>query len=227
MRIKRTYIQAGKGRPFLPFLLLCGLTMITSCQTRRVAERRHTLAESMGYSLDEIPSCWEESQTDVLPPLDLAGVEETSTSAAERSTSNVAGDLDPATVARIMQSYNSWLGCPYRAGGHSRAGFDCSGFTMTFFHDVLGIPLIHSSRSQFEYNCSQPLDKGELRCGDLVFFTTNGKRPSRANINHVGIYLEEGKFIHSSSRGGVRIDRLDAPYYIKTWVTGGRVSSLQ
>jgi lipoprotein Spr len=52
---------------------------------------------------------------------------------------------------------------------------------------------------------------------------TNGRKVSRANINHVGIYLSDGQFIHSATRGGVRIDRLDAPYYIKTWVTGGRV----
>lgn len=126
-------------------------------------------------------------------------------------------------AADILRQYRRWLGIPYRSGGMDRRGFDCSGFTMTFFRDVLGVSLIHSSRSQYESNCRRTVEKKNLRTGDLVFFVTNGRKVSRANINHVGIYLSDGQFIHSATRGGVRIDRLDAPYYIKTWVTGGRV----
>jgi lipoprotein Spr len=137
-----------------------------------------------------------------------------------KETPAAGGRVSPSLV---LASADSWLGCPYRSGGHDRSGFDCSGFTMTFFDQVLGISLIHSSRAQYEKNCSLTVKKEDLRTGDLVFFVTNGKQPTKAHINHVGIYLTDGRFIHSSTRGGVRIDRLDAPYYIKTWVTGGRV----
>jgi lipoprotein Spr len=94
---------------------------------------------------------------------------------------------------------------------------------MTFFREVLGIPLVHSSKAQLEHNCLCEVEKSNLRCGDLVFFVTSGKKATRANINHVGIYLSDGQFIHSATRGGVRIDKLSEPYYVRTWVTGGRV----
>jgi lipoprotein Spr len=161
-------------------------------------------------------------------PRRALGLHADSLKVADAAHSDADADELPSAQAteaalRILKEYSHWIGIPYRAGGTDRRGFDCSGFAMTFYHDVLGIQLIHSSKAQWQHNIRHEVEKPDLRCGDLVFFVTNGKKPLRAHINHVGIYLRDGQFIHSSTRGGVRIDRLDAPYYLKTWVVGGRV----
>jgi cell wall-associated NlpC family hydrolase len=142
----------------------------------------------------------------------------TSTKATEVPSTTASGFM-----ADIQREHRRWIGIPYRSGGTDRRGFDCSGFTMTFFREVLGLPLVHSSKGQLEHNCRHEVEKSDLRCGDLVFFVTSGKKATRGNINHVGIYLSDGQFIHSATRGGVRIDKLSEPYYVRTWVTGGRV----
>ncbi len=124
---------------------------------------------------------------------------------------------------RLREVTASWVGTPYRYGGMSRRGTDCSGFTMAVYKDVYGITLAHNSKTQLKENCRKELSKSKLKTGDLVFFVTNGKRTRKRNINHVGIYLGDGKFIHASTKRGVIINHLNDVYYQKNWVTGGRV----
>jgi len=100
------------------------------------------------------------------------------------------------------------LGKPYRYGGSSPAGFDCSGLVLFSFKQA-GVSLPHSTE-QLRVSARR-IKYGELRRGDLVFFDQEGKKHS-----HVGIYLGDGKFVHAPSSGKkVRADRLDNPYWKK------------
>lgn len=113
-----------------------------------------------------------------------------------------------------------WLGTPHRLGGSTKRGVDCSGFVAIVYREVYGKQLARSSADMLKRNCKK-VSRPNLREGDLVFFHTGkGKR----NVpNHVGIYLKNGKFIHTSTSSGVMVSSLSEPYYQRTWITGGRV----
>lgn len=112
-----------------------------------------------------------------------------------------------------------WLGVPYKYGGNTKKGVDCSGLVVNIFEDVYGKRLYRNSAQIVENNCKK-ISKNELRTGDLVFFATGS---SKKRINHVGIYLKDGKFIHSSSSKGVIVSDMDEAYYVRTYVCSGRV----
>jgi cell wall-associated NlpC family hydrolase len=96
----------------------------------------------------------------------------------------------------------------YRRGGRAPStGFDCSGFVHYVFSQVLGIDLPQNSVGQYEVG--KQVARTDMKTGDLVFFKIRGKR-----ISHVGIYLGEGRFIHSPTTGErVRVDNLSAQYW--------------
>lgn len=123
----------------------------------------------------------------------------------------------PELYEKILEAAFSQLGKRYSSGGKTpRQGFDCSGFT-TWVFNRYGIELPRSSREQ--YQVGKMVAKNQLRKGDLVFFKTRKSR-----ISHVGIYLENGKFIHSASAGkDVQISSLDETYWSKRYAGGRRV----
>jgi cell wall-associated NlpC family hydrolase len=107
-----------------------------------------------------------------------------------------------------------------RGGRELSTGFDCSGFVRYVFQQALGEDLPTNSVSQFA--SGEHVDKNGLKMGDLVFFKTHGKR-----VSHVGIYLDNGLFIHSPSRGKrVRIDHLDESYWAKRFAGAKRPDAL-
>lgn len=112
-----------------------------------------------------------------------------------------------------------WVGTPYRAGGITKKGTDCSGLTYSIYREVYQKQLARSSADMYEQNCVRIRRKSNLKSGDLVFFRTAGTR----RITHVGIYLKDNCFIHASTTKGVQINRLDEPYYRKTFYRSGRV----
>ena len=115
---------------------------------------------------------------------------------------------------RILRTASTQIGTRYRSGGcDPNTGFDCSGFT-TWVFNRYGVNLPRSSREQ--YQVGKEVAKNSLRKGDLVFFR------SKRGINHVGIYLENGKFIHSATYGkNVTISHLEEDYW-RTHYAGGR-----
>jgi len=121
---------------------------------------------------------------------------------------------------KLYKECASWIGTPYKYGGTSKSGTDCSGMTYSIYKAVYGKTLTRQSGDILANNCSK-INKNQLREGDLVFFRTDGKRSSTPN--HVGIYLKENKFIHSSSSKGVVVSDLTQDYYVKNWISGGRV----
>jgi len=113
-----------------------------------------------------------------------------------------------------------WLGVPHRLGGQTKRGVDCSAFVGIIYREVYQKPLGRSAANMLKYNIRK-VGRNGLREGDLVFFNTErrkGKTP-----NHVGIYLKNGRFIHVSTTQGVTVSSLSDPYYVRTWLTGGRV----
>ena len=120
---------------------------------------------------------------------------------------------------RLYAELKQWLGTPYKYAGHSRNGTDCSGFVMEVYQAVYHLSLQRNSQKIFEKNCDE-IDKDKLHEGDLVFFNTGNKN---RRINHVGIYLKEGKFAHASSSRGVTVSDIREKYYVKHFVVAGRV----
>jgi cell wall-associated NlpC family hydrolase len=108
----------------------------------------------------------------------------------------------------LVSTAIGFLGIPYRRGGNSiEGGFDCSGFVRAIYKETIGLVLPRSADQQA--NATQIIDKNELRPGDLVFFNT-----MKRTFSHVGIYLGEGKFIHSPRSGAhVRIEDMRIPYW--------------
>jgi cell wall-associated NlpC family hydrolase len=113
---------------------------------------------------------------------------------------------------------NDVIGSPYKSGGTSSRGFDCSGFT-TYVFDKMGIDLPRTSASQAR--TGKKVAKADLIPGDLVFFDTVGGNNS--SVSHVGIYIGDGKFAHASSSRGVVTDKLNSSYYENRYVTARRV----
>lgn len=125
----------------------------------------------------------------------------------------IAAEAIPET--KLVQIVEPYIGTPYKWGGETAKGFDCSGFTLYIFKE-LDIDLPHYSKGQAGKGAT--VAKDALRSGDLVFFDTGG-----SGISHVGIYLSDGKFVHASSNNGVTINDLSETYYEKTYITARRI----
>ncbi len=111
-----------------------------------------------------------------------------------------------------------FLGVPYRRGGNSlETGFDCSGFVRAIYQQTVG--LILPRRANEQAAATQTIDKRELQPGDLVFFNT-----MKRAFSHVGIYVGDGKFIHSPKPGAqVRVEDMGASYWARRFDGARRV----
>ncbi len=118
----------------------------------------------------------------------------------------------------IMQAILEWLGTPYRFGGNGDRGIDCSGFTRTIFAQV-GDGIIPRT-ANYQYGIGHKVNRNDLQFGDLVFFNTR----RRVYVSHVGIYLGDNIFAHSSSRYGVTFSFIkDGNYYDQAFIGARRV----
>jgi lipoprotein Spr len=115
---------------------------------------------------------------------------------------------------------DEWYGSPYRYGGKDKSGIDCSNFTSTLYKHVYNLPVTGSSGGIFQ-QCSV-ISKADLKEGDLVFF-----KIEQNNISHIGIYLQNNKFVHATTKKGVMIDDLNEAYYKKYFYKAGRHKSLK
>jgi cell wall-associated NlpC family hydrolase len=122
-----------------------------------------------------------------------------------------AGSTKPgntATADRAAALAAQMVGKPYKYGGSSPSGFDCSGLVQYSFKQA-GVSLPHNTVQQ--RSASRLINAAELRRGDLLFFNQEGKK-----YGHVGIYLGDGRFVHAPSSGkSVRSDVLSNPYWKK------------
>ncbi len=179
-----------------------------SAEHRRFSDNEgyNAAADSLAEEDDEIP--------DDLG-IDIASVMNQLKS--ENTTTDI--DADNSTMKeKMLMEIIKYLNTPYKYGGNSANGIDCSAFTQTVFHNVLSLDLDRSARDQ--YRQGTEIDNREnLKFGDLVFFNTR----RRVRPGHVGIYIGDNLFAHASSRNGVIVSSLDQDYYTKRFMGGRRI----
>ncbi len=130
--------------------------------------------------------------------------------------------VNPMLRLELLQTVQEWLGTRYRYGGRSRTGVDCSGFVIQIVEATIGRRIGNSSSTQSrEFAPIYSVDS--LQFGDLMFFT--GSRRSAKRIGHVGMYLGNGVFVHSSTGVGVTFNHIGDGYYTRRFRWGGRFST--
>jgi len=129
---------------------------------------------------------------------------------------------DPSRMAykgnlqsRLQQHYRRWVGTPYRLGGLSKKGIDCSGFALVTYRDVFGVDLPRST-DELE-DVGESVAKADTRVGDLLIFKTGLWQ------QHVGIYVGAGNFIHASTSRGVMTSSLHSEYWADAYRDTRRV----
>ena len=110
----------------------------------------------------------------------------------------------------FLEVYNDWKGVPYRLGGNTYSGIDCSAFVQVAYREALNIQLPRTTLAQV--SVGNELSYEQVQVGDLAFFKTSRK------VRHVGVYIGNKQFMHASTSKGVMISRLDNPYWAsKFW----------
>lgn len=127
----------------------------------------------------------------------------------------------PLLKDKLIQNILLWLGTPYRYAGSTKRGVDCSNFVRSILNETVGIRLPANAQTQaFLFEPIYEIDK--LRFGDLIFFSGRNHRAKR--IGHVGIYLGNGIFVHSSTHRGVVVTHISESYYTQRYRFGGRLA---
>ena len=120
------------------------------------------------------------------------------------------------TNYQLYSFIDAWYGTPYKYAGRTKSGVDCSDFVSLLLQNVYNLPV--SGAVTDLYRQCKPIKPSQLREGDLVFFKINKK-----SLSHVGVYLQNNKFVHASVHSGVVIDDLGEDYYKKYFRASGRV----
>jgi cell wall-associated NlpC family hydrolase len=170
-------------------------------EAARQAELRRELAARIAAQAQQAPA--EALASTVAPPVD-------SSSSSSTGGSSI-GTAPPPTHSSVVSIAEQYLGVPYRWGGASPSGFDCSGLVMYVFAQV-GVSLPHSSYAQ--YGMGSPVSRDQLQPGDLVFFD---------GLGHVGIYVGGGSFIHAPHTGDVVKISSISGWYASTYVGARRI----
>jgi hypothetical protein len=125
--------------------------------------------------------------------------------------------LHPGEINRpeLLLIFENWRATPYRYGGRTAKGIDCSGFVNVLLGEVYDVQIPGGSATI--YTKVQRIPKEELQEGDLVFFNIR-----KGRISHVGMYLSNDKFVHATVHGGVMISDLNEAYYKRYFAGAGR-----
>lgn len=123
--------------------------------------------------------------------------------------------VNDTLVQQLQQQAVSWQDVPYRYGGHDKSGIDCSGFIQTTFNTVMQVQLPRSTKEQVKVGTK--IARENIQAGDLIFFKTGQKQ------RHIGIYIEQGKFVHASTSKGVIVSNLSNPYWYNNYWQSRRV----
>jgi cell wall-associated NlpC family hydrolase len=131
--------------------------------------------------------------------------------AAARANRSALSDIE----RNLQNAHSDWAGTPYRIGGTTTAGIDCSAFIQIVMRSYLDVEVPRSTREQMAVGSR--VKAAELLPGDLVFFQTGRSR------YHVGIYIADGRFLHASTSSGVMISSLNEAYWRRTYLQSRRV----
>ena len=124
-------------------------------------------------------------------------------------------EVETISNTELFTVIDEWWATRYKYGGEDKQGIDCSAFTGKVLSLVYGVNLPRTATEQ--YKLVEKITKENLVEGDLVFFNTRG------GVSHVGVYLGDNYFVHSSVKNGVTINSLTDDYYGKKFIGGGRV----
>lgn len=136
-------------------------------------------------------------------------------------TGTTRESVDAGVARALIDCARGWLGVPYKYAGNTRKGVDCSGLTCNIFESAAGIKLPRDSRSQKSY--CRPVKRSDIQPGDLVFFVN---KAGGSRINHVGLYIGDGKMIHASSSKGVMESSITRGYWDSHYHCSGRVEAV-
>lgn len=159
-----------------------------------------------------------EQEDDITPDLEaFRSLWLSMVSEREKDDATVPGSMPKQQLADIIMD---WLGTRYHYGGTSRSGIDCSAYMQVLFTGAFNYTLPRTSLAQSQIGKTVGR-RSDLQFGDLVFFATRSGR----TVSHVGMYLGDNLFTHSSSRYGVTISSLESTYYSKRLVAARRLDS--
>lgn len=176
------------------------------------------MSAALGAPLGSALAAPQSIRQPAMRPVDDQGLLDT---VATKSTQLITEVRDG--TSSLVDSAMNFLGVRYKLGGNTaETGFDCSGFTRHVFEMSLGRVLPHRADEQANAPELAKVDRKDLKPGDLVFFDT-----MRRTFSHVGIYLGDGKFIHSPRTGEtVRIEDINISYWAKHFTGARRVPEL-
>jgi len=210
------------------FLFLFSLLIISACSSSNTVRfgKKSADEESKKSSVrftSEDDSMIVDLNLDLKDPDDLPSEEPDIdvSSLLATNQNNVSIDVpgfDYTTLReKMLMEVIKYLNTPYKYGGNTKDGMDCSAFTQILYRDIFNINLERSARLQ--YNQGKVLSSDdELKFGDLVFFNTR----QRVKPGHVGIYIGDNLFAHASTKKGVTITALDYDYYRRTYMGARR-----
>ncbi|HAY34982.1 MAG TPA: hypothetical protein DCY06_12700 [Bacteroidetes bacterium] len=202
----------------MPVLLfIFSVTILMGCSSsRELAEDRDgsgNKKNANGNNSTEVASTSSLTEKTTINKENLEAI--SSSLAGFLTSSEFSGSVDKDEV---MYKVIEYLNTPYLWGGTSKRGIDCSAFIQTIVYQALGVSLPRTSFEQS--NVGEPVEKDELKFGDLVFFDTMRK----GRVSHVGMYLGNGYFAHSGSKTGVIVASLDDDFYTRTYLKARRVT---
>jgi cell wall-associated NlpC family hydrolase len=142
-----------------------------------------------------------------------------SSQAQTSAVTNVPEARSGKSIKTLFSDVSQYIGIRYRFGGQTPSGFDCSGFVRYMFGKVFDMQLPRTSREMSSIGTRVPFC--DLKPGDLVFF-----RNKRNQINHVGIFVGDGTFVHSSLSRGITSDRLHEKYFETRFAAAVRILDL-
>ena len=191
------------------FYLLVSLVLFTSCESVKRFLARDL--EEEDYTVGEL---YEDEYVEEVPYVPAVVPAETGPS-GEKPASILGIAVGEGDNIQLYNAIAAWIGTPYRYGGTTKEGVDCSAFVGHIYKEVYGIQL-HRVADDIRKDVSL-ITRSELSEGDVVFFTN-----SKGRVSHVGIYLKDGLFAHSSTSRGVIVSRLDDKYWSAHFYKGGK-----
>lgn len=195
-------------RAYHVIFMLCGALLISSCGARKKANtnNRYGKLESSRHR-----------NTAKTPVSDASKARSMTYSGNKLDNYAQLLGVNSREISKSSDLYlfiDDWMGTPHRTGGLDRNGMDCSAFVGLLYREIYRQNLPRTSRDMAE-NVKRKYEN-QLREGDLVFFSFGGR-----NIDHVGIYLRNGKFVHVSTRKGVIISDLKDTWYYRYFKRAG------
>lgn len=181
-------------------LFLITLLVFTSCSSHKKTRESRNLKSQTEKQTSKLSKADKEKQEQLKEKYaELLGI-----SAAEIKNLNLYTLID------------EWYGVPYKYGGNTKAGIDCSGIVSIILSDVYN--KIPAGTCMNYYEKSEKINSAAMKEGDLLFFKIEQEK-----VSHIGLYLTNNKFVHATKKKGVMINDLDEPYYKKYFIGAGRL----